>query len=501
MVKKTTVNFFLTVIRSHFWLILLCLIMVLGGYLRLWRIADYMTFLGDEGRDALVVKRMIVDHKFTLLGPTASVGGFFLGPIYYYFMVPFLWLFNLNPVGPAVMVGIFGTATIFVVYLLGKKIFNTETGIIASLLYAVSPVVINYSHSSWNPNLVPFFASLFILVLGRIDNLSQKKEILLLGMLMGIGLQLHYLFLFLGVSALIYLYKLKNKISLNVLSLFMMGFILMMSPFIIFEFRHGFTNTQMILRFIFTSNDTGFNLFHFITTIWDVTSRLFMRLVVNNDKILTLIVMIITGYGLFSTYKTVGWKKLKLTILWLIIPLILFGLYKKPIYDYYFGIFFPLPFLLAGNGFSRLIKKRKITYLIAILFLCYIVLINWRARPFVYEPNQQLKQTREASQFVLEKAGGKKFNFALITDHNSDHAYRYFFEILKGNVIAIENPIIDPERKTVSDQLLIICESRDCQPLGNSLWDVAGFGRGEIAGKWQTSVLTVYKLIHYKNPS
>jgi len=42
-----------------------------------------MTFLGDEGRDVLIVYN-ILHGKLTLLGPTASVGGFFLGPIYYY---------------------------------------------------------------------------------------------------------------------------------------------------------------------------------------------------------------------------------------------------------------------------------------------------------------------------------------------------------------------------------------------------------------------------------
>jgi len=37
---------------------------------------DYIIFLGDQGRDVLIVKNIIVDKKFTLLGPTASVGGF-----------------------------------------------------------------------------------------------------------------------------------------------------------------------------------------------------------------------------------------------------------------------------------------------------------------------------------------------------------------------------------------------------------------------------------------
>ncbi len=460
-----------------------------------------MTFLGDEGRDVLVVKRMLVDHKFTLLGPTASVGGFFLGPIYYYFMIPFLWLFNLNPVGPAVMVGLFGTATIILVYLLGKKLFNTETGIMASLLYAVSPVVINYSHSSWNPNLVPFFACLFVLFLCRLDSLSKRKEILILGAIMGIGLQLHYLFLFLGLLGLVHLFSLAKKISLREFGLFFFGFILLYSPFFIFEFRHNFTNTQMILRFVFASNDTGFNLFHFVNTISDVGIRLFMRLVVNNDKLLTLVTIIIAGYGLYFTYKEAAWKKLKITILWLIVPLILFGLYKKPIYDYYFGIFFPLPFLLLGNGFFWVLKRNKIIKLIGLSLLTYLVFINWQARPFVYEPNRQLKQTDDVSRFILEKAAGKKFNFALITDNNSDHAYRYFFETLGNKAVVIENPYNDPERKTVTDQLLIICEVNNCQPLGNSLWDVAGFGRAEIVDKWQVSVLTVYKLIHYKNPA
>ena len=57
---------------------LIFLILVIAAFMRLYRINDYMTFLGDEGRDALVVKKIIVDHKPTLLGPTASVGGFFL---------------------------------------------------------------------------------------------------------------------------------------------------------------------------------------------------------------------------------------------------------------------------------------------------------------------------------------------------------------------------------------------------------------------------------------
>src|SRR5690349_5430746 len=128
-------------VKLRWWHVLLIGILALGAYLRLHDIAGYMTFLGDEGRDVLIVKRMIVDHKFTLLGPTASVGGFFLGPIYYYFMLPFVWASGMNPAGAAVMVGLFGIATVILLYKAGKDMFDVYVGLMAALLYSVSPVV------------------------------------------------------------------------------------------------------------------------------------------------------------------------------------------------------------------------------------------------------------------------------------------------------------------------------------------------------------------------
>ena len=106
--------------------LLLALILIVAAFVRLYRISDYLHFLGDEGRDVLVVKRIIVDHKFTLLGPVTSVGSMYLGPIYYYFMVPFLWLWNLDPTGPAVMIVLFCLVTIFIMYLIGKEFFDED---------------------------------------------------------------------------------------------------------------------------------------------------------------------------------------------------------------------------------------------------------------------------------------------------------------------------------------------------------------------------------------
>ncbi len=251
--------------------------------MRLYKIADYLTFLGDEGRDALVVYNILHGH-LTLLGPTSSVGGFFLGPIYYYIMAPAMWVAGYSPVGPAVMIAIFGILTVWLVYYVGSKFFDTTSGLIAAALYAIAPVVILYSRSSWNPNLMPLTTLLLMYCLYKAVAKNSWKLFGLVGLLLGIAMQLHYLAVFTGPIIAVYtitggyiVLSGKNRpfiwknIGKNGLVI-ILGFIIGWSPFLAFEARHGFNNIRAILNFVFhpqsTGNGVGFA--NFIPTIKDV---------------------------------------------------------------------------------------------------------------------------------------------------------------------------------------------------------------------------------------
>jgi len=477
-------------------------ILVLASFLRLYRIADYMTFLGDEGRDVLVVKRIIVDHKLTLLGPTASVGGFFLGPFYYYLMIPFLWIFRLNPVGPAVMVALFGILTVWLVYRVGKEFFNSLIGLLSAGLYAVSPLVISYSRSSWNPNLMPLASLSIIWLAFQAVKKKNWRLFFLVGFLFGLALQLHYLTTFLMVVITIYfLIFLPKKFYLKTFLLVFLGFILGWLPFILFEIRHNFPNLKTLYKFVFFGEETGFIANKFLPIISDVSFRLFSRLVANNQKFISVfLIFLVLGFFIYFWLREKKKREIySLLGIWLLVGILLFGFYQKGIYDYYFGFMFPLPFLLTGLVIEKMIKFNKIFCYIAILLYCYIALLNFRGIPFRYQPNRQLEQTKQIARLILEKSEGKPFNFALITNQNSDHAYRYFLEIWGAKPVTIENPQVDPERKTVTDQLLVVCEVADCQPLGHPLWEIAGFGRAEIVGNWPApGGIKVVKLIHYE---
>jgi len=510
---------------------ILLAILLFAAFMRLYRIADYMTFLGDEGRDMLVVYNILHGHP-TLLGPTASVGGFFLGPIYYYFMTPFVSLFNYNPVGPAVMVALFGIATVWLVNFVAGKFFNKSVGLIASSLYAISPLVVAYSRSSWNPNPMPFFILLLLFCLYKGIDGKKWYFVFISGILFGIAMQLHYLTTFVGVIAGLYiiisaLYDfLSRKFSLvksvfhSILNFvfYFLGFVIGWSPFLLFEIRHDFSNIKSIIGFIFQSKDTGASM-HFWSTVSEVFFRLFGRLVTYFPDPVTvnihthlnfavwyyatlILAFLCSGFLVFWLLKSIKdrtkFLQFLLLFLWLFVGIFLFGFYKKQIYDYYFAFLFPLPFILTGAFLNFIYQKNNLFKFLSVTIFVILIALNLSGIPFRYPPNRELNQVKSIAQKVFDEAGHKPFNFALITGGNSDHAYRFFLTIWGNPPVTIQNLNVDPQRKSVTNQLLIVCEMVPCAPLGNPLWEVAGFGRAQIIGKWHVSVVDVYKLEHYK---
>lgn len=503
-------------------LILLVVILLIAAFLRLYLISDYMTFLGDEGRDALVAKG-ILEGKLTLLGPRASAGDFFTGPIYYYMMAPFLGLFMLDPVGPAVMVALLSVATVWLIYYVSLKWFDRKTGLFAAALYAVSPLVINYSHSSWNPDTVPFFSLLTLYLLYQgITKTRSWKYYVGVGLLLGVCIQLHYISLFLATIVALSLFLVDwyhhHEIRFfplikNYFQIFV-GFLVGFSPFLAFEARHEFMNFKAIAAFV-TKDTTqlGYETYNtFYEPIADVFFRLFGRLVfafprpsdydlfsMFNLQLAGLVVLVIAFASLVFLVRHKNKEVVILLSIWLVVGTALFGFYKKEIYDYYLVFLFPLPFLLIGNLLGKIsaLSQKHIRYgmVLSLVLLAIILAYNFSQNPFRSQPNKQKEEAKKIAQFILSKTDNEPYNFALLSSGNSDHAYRYFMDVSGHPPIVLETPITDPERRTVTKQLLVACDDRKCNPLGNPLWEVAGFGDARVVGKWDFSVLRIYKLV------
>lgn len=251
--------------------IILGLILLIGAFFRLYRVSEYMTFLGDEGRDVIVVRRLLVDFDPILVGPGTSIGNMYLGPLYYYMMAPALFLASFSPAGPAIMIALLGIITVGFIWWVGKEWFSTNAGLIAAGLYAISPVVITYSRSSWNPNIMPFFALLAVYAIDQVWRHHRFNWLLVASISFAFILQSHYLgfliapvlgiFWFITLLTLILRKKIikqkEKKVALRRdtksfvrLTFVSIGIVtILMSPLVVFDARHGWRNFISMKKF------------------------------------------------------------------------------------------------------------------------------------------------------------------------------------------------------------------------------------------------------------
>lgn len=486
--------------ENKFELILLLFILALGTFLRFYQIRGHATFLGDEGRDAIIVKRMIVDHKFTLLGPTVSFGNLYLGPIYYYFMILPLWLTRLDPVGPAMMVASFGVMSIFLVYLLGREFFDKVAGLTAACLYAVSYPIIVHTRSSWNPNPVPLFALLTIYGIWRIAKNKDGRWLALVGACLGIIFQLHYIaFAFIGSVFLIFLIlKIRLKWRWYLLGIF--SFLALISPQILFELRHHFVNFKAMIDFFLkrgnfsTSAGVGFDLL----APFSLYGRLFIKFLAANHQVLGIVLLIFTTFWIF--FYSLRRRKFKsenlgLTLLglWLLLGIFMIPLYRGTLHDHYLGFIFPTPFLLLGLVISRL-WQRKIFKPLSLLIFIFFFIFNLKQTNLFsgVGPNYQIERTKMVAESIAQDVGDKRFNLALVSATGDFMAlnYRYFLELSAkipedyGNFDKIDVLYVVEEAKWVSPEEL-------------DLWEVGTFGPSKAEKDWLFDFqVQVYKLVH-----
>ena len=484
----------------------LLMILGIGAFFRFYRIREYLVFLGDEGRDMLVAKRMLTELRPVLLGPITSVGGMYLGPMYYYFMTPFVWLFGYDPVGPAIMVALIGIATIFLVYKTGKDFFDTPTGLISALLYATSPLVIIYSRSSWNPNVLPFFAILTVYFLLDIYVHKRIEKIFFVGLTLGIAIQLHYLSLILFALTFVVLVLSRSVLTIKRIIQLVIGFLITFSPFILFELRHSFPNTRTLLQFVTKSgNDSTFAFRSFFDRFISTSVRLFERLITVEPGVYAVFSILcvsicIGGLYIFKKYRksktaVVVPPGLPIIVMWLGIGIFAYSFYQGAVYDYYLTPVFAAPILLTGFVLSFIYRSHILGKGLVFCVVGLLLFSHMKHSPHRIEPNNLVNQTESIARFVYEKAEEKPYNFALIAAGNSDHAYRYFLELWGNPPVTIINEVDDPERSSLTPQLLIVCEDKQCQPLGHSKWEIAGYGSAEVAGAWDLELVKVIRLV------
>ena len=241
-------------------LLILAFIMLMGIFLRAYRFQEFQRFDEDHVRDAQVIAQMDVDRNFIIMGPIAKYTSYHLGPMYYYFEYITFKLFGDAPGNLAYPSLLFSILSIPLLYVVLKKYFSQNITLTLTAIYSVSFNSIEYARFEWNCNLIPFFALAFIYLVLKM--LAEKERprwwgVLLTGIVIGIGVQLHTMitFLFFPIIALYFIMMIKKKYpfwkSFLVITL---SAVFLNTPAIIWDSQHSWINTQSFMQALIEEN-------------------------------------------------------------------------------------------------------------------------------------------------------------------------------------------------------------------------------------------------------
>lgn len=472
------------------------LLLVVAVFLRFYNLPDTISFQGDQGRDAIIVADIFRQRDLVFIGPVTSVGNLYLGPLYYYFMLPFLWLSYPSPIGPAYAVAALGVLTVYLVYSLGKKLIGETGALIAAFFYTFSATTIHAVRFSWNPNPAPF-VSILMIYATYLAWQKHPKYWLGVAVCFSILMQLHYLTLLaLPAAGVIWLISVREHLlakklkTLLVPSLIGLAiFLFSLIPLVLFDLKHQGVNFKAF-QAMFAGNEnftytTQTNLINRLSvTLAETEGRgmhiLFEYMIGKNRLLNRTLLLGVAGFFVITILNKREQKQ-SLAKEWVLLAYLGFGIlgtafYQHTVFDHYIAYLFPVTALVYGYIFSKL-KPRWLATIGLLMFAGYFLRYNL--------PQLTLKDTgwtindiQDTSQAILERVKpGEKYNLVLLSESKDLDGQNYRYFLTTGHTRPVEQ-----EQRGEIETLFIIDEEKVLSKVTDSpIYEIVVFPNKEPA--------------------
>lgn len=413
------------------------LIIIIGAGLRFYHLGEMAAFDFDQEYASNFAYSVVNDFPLRLIGQGISVQGLFMGPWYFYFLVPFYMIFHLHPLGGAVGSVILGLITILAYYYFGNKIFGKPAGLIAAFFKAIL-----YRSLIEDWAITPAFScGLMVIITWYLFYKYWQGEIKylpLLGFVFGLFTSFHpILFPFYLVFLVILIIK-RIFPTLKTFLLTMVAFILPLVPLIAFEFFHQFTEVKLLIK-IFTVHNVISNTSSLLSKLANFSLLILggpqYRLGFDFVSKYLLSGLILCTLILFTIKKIHVWKDnfhFWAMIITFLIFVFYYGFFPTPVISYYFtGMVTLLVFYFAG--ILGYLATKKFSRFFVIVFLLFLVFVNLKTLVFDRWLNPSLITLSHKDKIVkaiLEtQPEGKDFFVSYISKPGWNFGFDYLFKI------------------------------------------------------------------------
>lgn len=250
-------------VPKNFWIFLG--IMLIGIFLRVYNFSDWLVFNPDQARDAMLVDDVLSDREAgPIIGPEVGNTHVGLGPWFYHLEILSAKFFGSEPWKLAIPDLIFSLLTIPLFYFFVRKYFAINLSLIMTFFVSLSYFMVRYSRFAFNPNSIPFFVLLFLLGVLYFLESDRKRGFLgatLIGIGIGVGMQLHVLLFFIMPTVIGFFFLWMILKRMNFWALFQKTGVIVL--FIVltnigqinYELKHHGSNTNLFMAAV--TDSTG----------------------------------------------------------------------------------------------------------------------------------------------------------------------------------------------------------------------------------------------------
>ena len=387
------------------------LVLIFGLVLRL--VSLNQSFWLDEATTLNVASQFSFIEIITKFSP-----GDFHPPLYYLLLKLWTSVFGMNEISARMFSVLAGLASIYFVYLIGKKLVGKKVGLVSALLLATSGLHIYYSQEARMYGLACLFVLLAIYSFMLIQKMGKKLSWLIFSLSLPLIFLTDYVsFLLVPVFWLMAINKPKSWLK---------KFVLSQIPLVLSFLIWTPTLTRQLTA--------GIGVKTALPGWWSLLGGISPKEIalvpvkfaigrISFDNQFVYGAMALLPILLFSYLAFRSIRKSKIVWLWLFVPLILAAIVSLfiPVF-YYFRLLFVLPamYLLVALGLNSI--KSKFGYVLLIL----VLLINLTTSGiYLFTPRFHREDWRGLLKFV-EREGFNKSYAVVFPAGSQQEAYRYY---------------------------------------------------------------------------
>lgn len=416
---------------------LLVAILILGFVSRAYQYKERFIYAHDSDLASWIVKDIVVNHHTRLIGQLTSSPGIFIGSLFYYSLIPFYLLTNMDPIGSVAFSWIVGLVGIVSIYYVFRKLHGVGAGLISALIYSVS---FTLSDRQVVPTTPVMLWSIWFFYGINLWWAGNKRSLWILAVLFALVWHLN---LALGLLAPLVLWGVWiNRKSLKIKDFIgpLVIFLLLSSPLLAFEARHNFQQTRSLIN-IFNPSGThqkpvGGLVSKTHKTIYYAaknSNSIFYTYMPAEPLVYVLPLILLGALYVIRTNK----EKILGYSLWIILYVVFFSLNPINLSEYYLAglnILSIAGFVLLAESIWKKGKKAKI--LISGILVLFFV--HNFASTLLYVPLPigyiEKKAIVEEIKNDAVKHGYPCVSVSYITDIGYDLGYRYFFYLTNLHV-------------------------------------------------------------------